>query len=209
MTSALQEHWNKIYATTPVTRLGWYEAEPLPSLQLIARCAVLKHDPIIDVGSGASTLIAHLLDLGYQNLYAVDLSEVALQKAQALLADERLDRVQWLVADILDPSARLSLPQVALWHDRAVFHFLTEEQQRQAYRAAVQAVVKPGGFVVLATFALAGAPKCSGLPVQRYDVDGLREFLGEGFSLIESLDYTYHMPSGDVRPYAYARFQKA
>ena len=204
----LKEHWNKIYTNNSITRLGWYEARPFPSVQLIERCAVPKHYPVVDIGSGTSTLISHLLELGYQNLYAIDISDVALEKAKALLEKERAAQVNWIVDDIINPSAVLQLQNVAVWHDRAVFHFLTEEPHRQTYRSVLQNVVMPGGFVIMATFAMDGATKCSGLPVQRYSAERLCEFFGEGFRLVESLDYTYRMPSGDLRPYIYARFQK-
>ena len=208
MTNSLKEHWNRKYANDPITSLGWYESRSFPSIQLIEKCAVSKDSPIADIGSGTSILISNLLELGYDNLYAIDISEVALEKAKILLHKEQAAQVKWLVDDITNPTAALRLQNIAIWHDRAVFHFLTEEQHRRTYHSLLQKVVMPGGFVVMATFALDGAEKCSGLPVQRYSVDGLCEFFGDGFRLAESLDYTYRMPSGDVRPYVYARFQK-
>ncbi len=207
MTESLKEHWNTIYSNNPITQLGWYEAKSLPSVQLIERCAVPKHYSIMDIGSGASTLISNLLELGYQNLYAIDISEVALEKAKALLGKERAAQVHWMIDDIVNPAAVLQLENVAIWHDRAVFHFLTEAQHRKTYHSVLQKVVKPGGFI-MATFAMDGATKCSGLTVERHSVGSLREFLGDGFTLVESLDYVYRMQSGDLRPYVYARFQK-
>jgi len=208
MTNSLKEHWNRKYANDPITSLGWYESRSFPSIQLIEKCAVSKDSPIADIGSGTSILISNLLELGYDNLYAIDISEVALEKAKTLLHKEQAAQVKWLVDDITNPTAALRLQNIAIWHDRAVFHFLTKEQHRRTYHSLLQKVVMPGGFVIMATFALDGAEKCSGLPVQRYSVDGLCEFFGDGFRLAESLDYTYRMPSGDVRPYVYARFQK-
>lgn len=208
MTPSLKEHWNKKYIDSPITQLSWYESRSTPSLQLIEACGVPKDSTIIDVGSGTSILIANLLDLGYENLVAIDISDVAIEKAKTLLSKEQTARVRWMIEDITHPSAALQLQNVAVWHDRAVFHFLTEEQDQLAYRSLAQKIIMPGGFMVIATFALNGAPNCSGLPVQRYSADSLSKFLGEGFKLVESLDYTYHMPSGDVRPYVYARFQK-
>jgi SAM-dependent methyltransferase len=208
MKSALKEHWNKIYTNDSITQVGWYEANPFHSVQLIERCAVPKQSPVVDIGSGASTLIPYLLELGYQNVYAIDISDVVLEKAKALLEKERAAQVHWMVDDITNPSAVLQLQNVAIWHDRAVFHFLTEEHHRQTYYSVVDKVVMPGGFIIMATFAMDGAEKCSGLPVQRYSVESLGEFFGDGFKFVESLDYTYQMPSGDLRPYVYARFQK-
>jgi len=208
MSSSLKEHWNRIYSNSPITQLGWYETVSSPSVELIERCAIPRQYPVVDVGSGASILISNLLELGYQNLYPVDISEAALEKAKALLKEEQAAQVHWMVDDITNPSAVLQLRNVAIWHDRAVFHFLTEEQDRQTYRSVLQKIVMPGGFVIMAAFAMDGAAKCSGLPVQRYDVERLSGFLGTGFRLVESLDHTYRMPSGDLRPYVYARFQK-
>ena len=116
--------------------------------------------------------------------------------------------MHWVVDDIINPSTLLQLENVAIWHDRAVFHFLTEEQDKQTYHSLLQKIVMLGGFVIMATFAMDGATKCSGLPVQRYNAERLSEFLGDSFRLVESLDYTYQMPSGDLRPYVYTRFQK-
>jgi SAM-dependent methyltransferase len=208
MTSSSKEHWNKVYTNNPTTQLGWYETHAFPSVQLIERCAVPKHYPIIDIGSGTSTLISDLLELGYQNLYPIDISDVALEKAKAVLGKERAAQVHWMVDDIINPSAALQLQNVAIWHDRAVFHFLTEEQHRQTYHSLLQKIVMPGGFVIMATFAMDGATKCSGLPVQRYSAESLSEFFGDGFRLVESSDYTYQMPSGELRPYVYTLFQK-
>ena len=208
MTSSLKEHWNKIYTQNSITQLGWYEARPFPSVQLIERCAVPENYPVVDIGSGTSTLISHLLEMGYQNLCAIDISDVALEKAKAILGEERAARVHWMVDDITNPSTILQLKNVAIWHDRAVFHFLIEEQHRQTYYSVLEKVVMPGGFIIMATFAMDGATKCSGLPVQRYSVENLCSFFGDRFRLVECFDYTYRMPSGDLRPYVYARFQK-
>lgn len=206
--TSLKDHWNKKYTDTPITQLGWYESKSQPSLQLIENCAVSKDAIVVDVGSGASALIANLLELGYQNLYAVDISDVALEKAKALLNQEQAARMHWIVDDVTDPSAVLQIQNVKIWHDRAVFHFLTEEQDRQTYKTILKKTVVSGGFVIMAAFALNGAAMCSGLPVQRHSVESLCEFFGDGFNLIENLDYTFHNPSGDTRPYVYTRFQK-
>ncbi len=206
--TSLKDHWNKKYTNTPIAQLGWYESKSQPSLQLIENCAVLKDAIVVDVGSGASALIANLLELGYQNLYAVDISDVALEEAKALLDQEQAARVHWIVDDITNPSAVLQVQNVKVWHDRAVFHFLIEEQDRQTYKTILQKTVMSGGFVIMAAFALNGATMCSGLPVQRHSVESLQEFFGDSFKLIESLNYTFHNPSGDTRPYVYTRFQK-
>ncbi len=208
MTSFVRDHWNRKYTETPLTELGWYEPDPAPSVKCIENSGVPKHSLIADIGSGASTLIPTLLALGYQNIYALDISDVALEKARSLLAKEQAEQVHWLVEDVTNPSAVFQNLKISIWHDRAVFHFLSEERHRQAYYSLLQKTLMPGGYVIIATFALNGATKCSGLPVQRYDAESLAKFLGEGFTPIESFEYLYRMPSGDTRPYVYARFQK-
>ena len=208
MTLSLKDHWNKKYTNTPIAQLGWYESKSQPSLQLIGNCAVSKDSVVVDIGSGVSALIANLLELDYRNLCAVDISDVALEKAKALLKPEQAAKVNWIVDDITHPFEVLELRYVKVWHDRAVFHFLTDEQHRQTYHSLLRKTVMPGGFVIMAAFALDGATMCSGLPVQRYSAESLSEFLGDDFKLIERLNYSYQMPSGDLRPYVYARFQK-
>lgn len=204
----MEDHWNRIYARSPITQLGWYEPVATLSVGLIEQCGVSKQFPIVDIGSGASSLVANLLALGYTNLYAVDISAVALEKAQNLLTAEQAAKVHWLVDDITSPTTSRQLENIAVWHDRAMLHFLIDDTHRQTYHSLLNNAVMPGGFVILAAFALEGAEKCSGLPVQRYSAAGLGAFLGSGFRLIEHLDYLYRMPSGDTRPYVYARFQK-
>jgi SAM-dependent methyltransferase len=208
MTFSSKDHWNKKYTDTPVAQLGWYESKSVPSIRLIENCRVSKDSSIPDVGSGVSTLVANLLDLGYLNLYVLDISNVALEKAQALLTEEQTSLVHGIVDDITNPSDVLQLQNIKVWHDRAVFHFLAEEQHRQTYHSLLQEIVSPGGFVIMTAFALDGATRCSGLPVQRYSEKSIQEFLGDEFKLLESLKNMYQMPSGDLRPYVYTRFQK-
>jgi len=196
-----------MYAKNPITQLSWYEEEPYPSIQLIEKCAIKNADLIIDIGSGTSTLIPTLLELGYKNICAVDISDVALEKARELLG-ERNSEIRWIVDDITNPASILDLQDVGIWHDRAVFHFLTEEDQRQAYLSTLRKLVKLGGYAVIATFSFDAPDMCSGLPVQRYSAQSLQDILGAGFQLVESLSYTYTQPSGDTRPYIYARFKK-
>jgi len=201
-----KEHWNKIYSSKPVSQLGWYESQPGPSLQLIEKCLIDKQkDALLDIGSGATTLLRTLLEQGYQHIHALDISEVALEKAKAELGEEKSAHIQWVVDDVTQPE---QLPEIALWHDRAVFHFLTEETQRQGYLSALLGALRPGGYLVIATFAIGGATKCSGLDVQPYDRNSLVQYFGDHFDLLDCMDYTYQMPSGDLRPYVYALFQR-
>ena len=206
MSSPIKEHWNKVYSSKPISQLGWHESEPGPSLHLIERCLISKeNDVLLDVGSGATTLLLKLLEQGYQHIYALDISEMALEKAKAGLGEKWSAHIHWIVDDVTQPN---QLPEVALWHDRAVFHFLTEEAQRQGYLSALVNALTPGGYLVIATFAIGGATKCSGLDVQPYDQKRLVQFFGDHFELLECMNYTYKMPSGDLRPYIYGLFQR-
>lgn len=208
MSKSMKEHWNTIYSSKPINQLGWYEPQPTPSLQLIERCAIDKRAAVLDIGSGATTLINALLEQGYQHIYALDISEIALEKARAELGAKKASRIQWIVDDITNPSKLFGFSEIALWHDRAVFHFFADDQQRQNYLSTLLKVLRPGGYVIIAAFAIGGASKCSGLDVRNYDKESLIQFLGSNFEFIESMDYTYQMPSGDLRPYVYTLFQR-
>ncbi|HZD09843.1 MAG TPA: class I SAM-dependent methyltransferase, partial [Candidatus Binatia bacterium] len=197
-----------IYATRAVERLGWYEPVPEPSLRLLAACHLGPNDPLLDVGVGASTFIDQLLAAGFRRVIAADISAVALQRLRERLGPKKAARVQWIVDDVTAPLELCRLREVALWHDRAVFHFFTAEPQRRAYRDTLNAVLRPGGYVILAAFALGGANRCSGLDVSNYDAPLLANFLGREYALLESFDYTYLMPAGDLRPYVYTLFQR-
>lgn len=208
MSGLIKTHWNNVYSSSSVNQLGWYEDKPSVSLELIERCSINKHDPILDVGSGATTLIDFLVNQQYQRIIALDISEIAIEKLQTRLSAEKASQVQWLIGDITNPTTFLELRDIAIWHDRALLHFLTEFEQQQAYLSNLKRVVRDGGFVIIATFAKEGASQCSGLNVKRYDHQSLAAFLGEEFELKESVDFEYQMPSGSMRPYVYGRFQK-
>ncbi len=202
-----KEHWNGVYDSKEVTQLGWYEESPKNSLELIEKCNISKDDKILDVGAGASTLTDNLIKRGYKKIIATDISEEALRKLKERLGEEA-SLVTFIVDDLTQPKHLNELKDIAIWHDRAVLHFLTEEDERKAYLSTLLQVVRTGGYVIIAAFSLEGAPKCSGLDVRRYDQKMLQEFLGGEFKLIEHFDYLYHMPSGDTRQYIYTLFQK-
>jgi len=200
-------HWDAIYRTTPTERHGWHEGLPQPSVDLITRGRFARDDPLLDAGAGASTLLDHLLQLGYTQLYAVDLSRRALETARARLAEKHPTHVNWCVTDLTDSQSLAGIPAVRLWHDRAVLHFMTTEIQRAAYLHTLKSVLQPGGYVILAAFAVGGASKCSGLPVYNYDEETFADFLGTDFTILDCNQHLYHMPSGDERPYTYLRAQ--
>ncbi len=190
----MKEHWNKIYASKEVSRLGWYEEIPTSSIKLLSHCNINKDEPILDIGSGSTTLIDYLIKQRFKNIIAVDISAIALKK--------------WIIDDITQPVQIQKLHDIAIWHDRALFHFLLEDSQREMYLFTLKKVVKKGGYVIIAVFSLRGAKKCSGLSIKNYDQNMLAEFLGEGFKLLEYFDYTYYMPLGDSKPYTYTLFRR-
>ncbi len=204
----MKEHWERVYQNSSVDRLGWYESRSEPSLKLIKFCKSSKDAVILNVGTGATTLVDELIELGYQNLIANDISSAALEELQLRLGSEKSSLVRWIVDDLTEPVELLKLGEIDLWHDRAVLHFFNEPNEQDTYFNLLRKLVKVEGHVIIAAFNLQGAPKCSGLPVFRYDAAMLQEKLGKKFQLKETFDYTYTQPSGDIREYVYTMFQR-
>lgn len=204
----MKEHWEGIYDNKSVEELGWYEASPEPSLNLIRRCRLNKEAVILNVGAGATTLVDELLDLGYSNIIANDISRSALEELKQRLGADRSKKVHWIVDDITQADELADLGSVDLWHDRAVLHFFQDRSSQEAYFKLMHKLVKPGGFVIIAAFHLKGASTCSGLPVKRYNVHMLQEKTGDAFQLLDAFDHTYIQPSGDTRRYVYTLFQR-
>jgi len=208
MNKTMKEHWNKVYSSNETRKLGWYEETPKPSITLLSRCNLDKDAAIFDMGAGATTLIDYLIDEGYTNIAVADISKAALKRLKERLGKEKSSLVKWIVDDLTEPKYINQLKSIALWHDRAVLHFLVKENWQQAYFATLKKIVQKGGYVIIAVFAMGGAKKCSGLDVVNYDQNMLCERLGDDFELIEAFDYIYHMPSGKIRPYVYTLFQR-
>ena len=198
-----QEYWNQMYQTNGSQDVSWHQRRPDLSLALIAASGVGKDAGIIDVGGGASTLIDFLLDDGHMRLAVLDLSGVVLSHSRIRLG-ARADRVEWFEEDVtsFQPPHRFDL-----WHDRAVFHFLTAAEDRQRYVATLRRTLPPGGTVVLSTFALDGPPKCSGLDVMRYDESSILAELGAAFQLQEVRRETHVTPWQSEQHFMYVRFQ--
>lgn len=199
-----QQHWDRVYESRGTQALTWYQLHAATSLRLIRQSGLDKNAAIIDVGGGSSTLVADLLNQGYTNLTVLDVSPTALAASRAQLAD-MASRVTWIEADIT--RAELPANTVDLWHDRALFHFLTGPGDRAAYVAAVTRSVKPGGYVIVAAFAESGPKNCSGLPVVRYRPETLLSALGDGFALLEHSSEDHRTPGGLVQPFIYCLFQ--
>jgi 2-polyprenyl-3-methyl-5-hydroxy-6-metoxy-1,4-benzoquinol methylase len=193
-------HWEKVYATKAPDAVSWYRAHLETSLALIERAAPDPSSSIIDVGGGESTLVDDLLARGYENITILDVSQIAIDvtKKRLGLAAEQID---WLVADVTD--AQLEHAAYDVWHDRAVFHFLTASEHRAAYVRQVGHSVKPGGHVIVSTFGPEGPTKCSGLDVIRYDADSLHDQFGVRFRLVESSKELHQTPFGATQQFLY------
>jgi len=200
-----KEHWEKVYETKPSDTVSWFQEHAEQSLRLIRGTGLPLSASIIDVGGGASTLVDDLLASGYQSLTVLDLSHAALASAQSRLG-AKAGSVHWLEANIT--TADLPVHAYDIWHDRAVFHFLTAPTDRQAYIGHVLRAVKPGGHVIVATFAEDGPTQCSGLPVMRYSADGLHAEFGAPFKLICQEKEAHHTPSGMVQKFVYCYCRK-
>lgn len=190
-------HWDDRYRTVGSTQVSWFQAEPTRSLELIDGLELPKDAPIVDVGGGASLLVDRLVDRGFTDITVVDLSQAALDEANGRLSGST---VAWVQADV---RAWVPSTDFVLWHDRAVYHFLTDSTDQQRYWQTVRDHVPPGGHVVIATFAEDGPEQCSGLPVQRYSARQLQESAGAGFDLVRSEREVHVTPSGGEQAFTW------
>jgi len=195
-----RRHWENVYKTKQPTEVSWYRPHLEISLQLIEEAAPNRDAHIIDVGAGESTLIDDLLARGYRNLYALDLSSTALDVAKARLGDSAA-KVNWLCADVR--TFAFGRHRYDVWHDRAVFHFLTDANARVAYVRQVARAVKPGGHVIVATFDPEGPTRCSGLDVVRYDPEALHDEFGTAFRLVKHRTELHQTPTGSIQQFTY------
>ena len=200
-------HWDNAYTNSPVEKLGWHETDLSPTLELFNKTGLKKSARILNVGAGATTLVDDLLTDGYKNIIATDISPVSLDHLKTRLGDQS-KKVKFIIDDLTNPTELLKIDSIDLWVDRAVLHFFNIPEEQDEYFLLLNKLVKPGGFAILAEYNLNGATKCAGLPVHRYSKEMLQEKLGDRFKLVDSFEYIYSMPHGDLRPYIYTLFQK-
>ena len=198
-------HWDEVYATKAVDTVSWFQTHADDSLRFLQKTGVDLNAAIIDIGGGASTLVDDLLAQGYKNVTVLDIAEQALLTTKSRLG-ERAAEVNWLVCDIT--KAEFEAHSIDVWHDRAVFHFLTSAEDRKAYINNMLHALKPNGHAIIATFAEDGPLKCSGLEIVRYSVSGLLAELGESFTLTASEKVSHHTPGGNVQRFNYCYFRK-
>ena len=199
-----KNHWEEFYHSTSPGKVSWYQENPATSLDFIEKTGLPKEAPILDVGSGASTLVDQLLLRGYRNLALLDVSTKALLLTRQRLGGKATG-VAWHHGDV----TRYSLPeQYSLWHDRAAFHFLVDPSDRRAYVTSLRQGLRPQGHLILATFAVGGPTKCSGLDVTQYDTQKITTELGQNFRLIETLEELHQTPAGVEQLFSYFWFTR-
>lgn len=199
-----KSHWENVYRTRSPLDVSWYQEEPAMSLQLIEATGVARDAPLIDVGGGASVLVDRLCAAGHSRLAVLDISTKALDYARARLG-RHADSIEWFAGDVtrFDPPHRF-----ALWHDRAVFHFLTVEAERKRYVEVLKQALQPGGHLIIAAFAIGGPQQCSGLDIVQYDRARLLAELGDEFVLIEERDELHLTPAKRHQEFGYFRLQR-
>ena len=199
-----KEHWENIYANKKMNEVSWFQQEPTTSLALIQKNTQSKDDAIIDIGGGDSFLVYNLLELGYTNITVLDISANAINKVKKRLGINA-DKVQWIISDI---TTFIPTEQYDIWHDRAVFHFLTQQKDIEYYKVLVNKNISDNGHFILATFADDGPDKCSGLEVCKYSEKDMENSFSAAFKVIESFKYKHLTPFGTIQNFAFSVFRK-
>jgi 2-polyprenyl-3-methyl-5-hydroxy-6-metoxy-1,4-benzoquinol methylase len=199
-----EEHWDEVYRTKQSTDVSWYQPSPEPSIRALDRFGVGRTASFIDVGGGASSLVDALLERGWSSVTVLDIAAPALQVARERLGD-LAQRVSWEVADITDWVPPRTYDT---WHDRAAFHFLTSPEARHGYKRALEEGTRPGSVIIMATFALEGPEKCSGLVVQRYSPETLSQELGSSFEMLDSWQENHTTPNGSEQAFNWCVFKR-
>ena len=197
-----KEHWENIYATKGMEEVSWFQKVPTTSLDLIKQVAKNKQDAIIDIGGGDGFLVDNLLELGYTDITVLDISKNAIDRAKKRLG-KLAEKVKWIVADITEFVPK---QEYVVWHDRAVFHFLIEQQDKENYRELINLAVS--GYFILATFSDQGPNKCSGLEICNYAKKDIEAFFSLNFRMISSFNYNHPTPFGTYQNFIFSVFNK-
>ncbi|MDN6279579.1 MAG: class I SAM-dependent methyltransferase [Psychroflexus sp.] len=201
---ARQKHWDNIYQTKDHSQMSWFENKPQTSLDFVTFFDLPKTSQIIDIGGGDTFFVDHLLEMGYLNITVLDISRKAIQRAKSRLGD-RAKLVNWIVSDISDfqPTQHYDF-----WHDRAAFHFLTDEKEIQAYRQILLKALQPKSIFVVATFSDQGPQKCSGIEIRQYTESDLEKKFGDGFKPVKSLHVNHYTPFDTVQDFVFCVFTR-
>lgn len=203
----VENHWDNVYSRSKDENLGWYERIPKPSLDLIEKCGLEKDSSILCVGSGTTTLIDELIDIGYTNIIANDISTSSIEKLKKRLGPKE-KTVKWLIDNLIKPTKIHEIGKIDLWHDRAVLHFFRKKEEQEMYFSVLKKLVKSGCYVIIAVFNENNNNKCSGLPVDLYSLETLNKKIGKEFKLVESFIHHYTMPSGNKREFIYTLYKR-
>jgi len=197
-------HWETIYQTKNIADVSWYQSKPISSLKFISELDLKKDAKIIDIGAGESYLADYLLADGFLDITILDISEEALDHTRSRFG-KKAENLKWITADI---SNFFPEEKYDLWHDRAAFHFLTEETQIQNYLKTLENSINPGGFVIMGTFSEKGPEKCSGLEIRQYSIPEITDLLAENFQKLHCENIDHITPSGAVQNFTFCSFQK-
>ena len=202
--SKVKEHWETVFETKPESQLSWFQPYPKTSLEFLELFHLPSDANIIDVGAGDSHFVDILLEKGYQNIYVLDISEKALERAKLRLG-EKASGVHWIVSDIIhfDPAIKFDF-----WHDRAAFHFLTSEESIEKYVSIAERCIKPNGYLILGTFSERGPTKCSGLEVRQYTEASMSNRFERSFNRIKCISEEHVTPSNTIQNFLFCSFQK-
>jgi SAM-dependent methyltransferase len=204
MTETRQSHWQRVYTDKEPTDVSWYQRVPSTSLRLISATGAARSGPVLDAGGGASTLVDQLLARGYTDISVLDVSGKALERSRARLG-EQADAVHWIESDV---TAFVPSRRYGVWHDRAVFHFLTDPGERSKYVDVLERALLPRGHLLLSTFGPEGPERCSGLPVQRYDIGTLQHLFADRLELRDHALEVHQTPSGSAQQFLYSWWQR-
>ncbi len=199
-----KKHWNNIHGTKNVKEVSWYQPVPTTSLDFVKQFNLSKNAKIIDVGGGDSFFVDHLLNLGYQDITVLDISEKAIEKARQRLGDQSA-KVKWILADAASFHTTIKYD---FWHDRAAFHFLTDEQEIDSYLETVNTSIKPEGYLVMGTFSEQGPETCSGIEIKQYSELSMNNRLKDCFEKIKCLTINHNTPSGSLQNFIFCSFRR-
>lgn len=199
-----KKHWEKIYQSKQINEMSWYQQTPSISLNFIQQFGIPVTAKIIDIGGGDSLLVDHLLELGYQDITVLDISETAINKARERLGDSAI-KIKWIVADV---TSFVPAEQYDFWHDRAAFHFLTKEQEIDSYLDTANKSIKPGGILVIGTFSDQGPKKCSGIEIKQYSELSMSECLKKFFDKVDCITIDHQTPFNTIQNFIFCSYRK-
>jgi len=200
----LKSHWENIYSTKEFKETSWFQEKPEISLNIIQSLGLSKKAQIIDIGGGNSFLADHLLELGYRNISVLDISETAIEKAKERLG-EKSEQVNWICSDVTEYNFE---QEFEVWHDRAAFHFLTENRQVESYISKLKTSLRSGGYFILGTFSENGPDKCSGIEIRKYSSKDLQELFEKDFEIVRLENLDHKTPWDAVQNFTFGLFRK-